>query len=127
LPCIPVDRESLERLATLESNRDGEDIEIRALKRLAAIRAAIAGEVWDASSTGAIRVATERLFTGFKLIEPKPGERIDFDLAWQGEDRAFAFAPQIREEAFLARKAANRSSARNPSGRQPKTISMSEW
>lgn len=92
-----------DRLVTLETERDGDDIEIRALQRLAAIRAAIAGEVKDANSIDAIRVATERLFTGFKLIEPKPGERIDLDLAWQGPDRAFAFEPQIREEALLGK------------------------
>lgn len=77
------------------------DIERDALEKLTAIRAAIAGEVTGSAGIDAARAAILRLFEGFNFRRPQPGERIDPDLAWQGE---FILEPVVRGGAILRRE-----------------------
>lgn len=69
------------------------DLEEAVLEKVAAIRAAIAGEVTTASGAEAVRAAILRLFEGFALREPALDLSIPSELAWV--DR-FVLEPRVR-------------------------------
>jgi hypothetical protein len=77
----------------VESWGELQDSEEETLRRLAAIRAAIAGEVTDAEGLDAVRAALARLFEGFVIHHGIP-ERAHVELI--GETW---IEPVVREEA----------------------------
>lgn len=75
----------------------GRDLEDSVLRKLAAIRAAVAGEVTDGGGAEAARAAIMRLFEGFRLREPGTVARVPSELAWVGP---FTLEPMMREGAI---------------------------
>jgi hypothetical protein len=61
-----------ERLQSVEADTAVTDVEAELLAQLARIRAAVAGEVTDASGVAAVRSALLRLFEGFVLHRGTP-------------------------------------------------------
>jgi len=81
----------------VERTDAGRDLEESVLMKLAAIRAAIAGEVTDAEGAEAARAAILRLFEGFSLRRPALGLEVPSELAWV--DR-YVIEPRMREGAI---------------------------
>ncbi|HEX3241132.1 MAG TPA: recombinase family protein [Solirubrobacterales bacterium] len=72
------------QLAEVEAGGATRDLEAEVVEKLAAIRAAVAGEVKDADGVDAARAALLRLFDGFILRDPQAGQRVPAELAWTG-------------------------------------------
>lgn len=83
----------------VERTDAGRDLEESVLRKLAAIRAAIAGEVTDAEGAEAARAAILRLFEGFALREPALGLNVPAELAWVGR---YVVEPRMREGVIPA-------------------------
>jgi site-specific DNA recombinase len=86
-----------EQLATIERKGDVADLEAEVLEKLSAIRAAVAGEVNDASGVDAARAALQRLFEGFALVPPQIGQRTPSELAWTGS-ADYVLDPILRDD-----------------------------
>jgi DNA invertase Pin-like site-specific DNA recombinase len=71
-----------DQLSSIERAGSLADLEAEVLEKLAAIRATLAGEVSDARGVDAARAAMQRLFEGFALAEPHPGQQVPGELAW---------------------------------------------
>jgi hypothetical protein len=85
-----------EQLASIQEAGSLADLEAEVLKKLAAIRATLAGEVVDARGVDAARAAILRLFEGFALSEPQLGQHVPGELAWVGPSR-YVLDPILRD------------------------------
>jgi len=85
-----------DQLGSIREGNATRDLERDVIEKLAAIRAAVAGEVKDASGVDAARAALQRLFEGFVLRQPQTGQRVPAELAWQGSD-AYVLEPILRD------------------------------
>jgi len=85
-----------DQLAQIEAGGATRDLEAEVVEKLAAIRAAVAGEVKDADGVDAARSALQRLFEGFTLRHPEAGMRVPAELAWTGSDD-YVLEPRLRE------------------------------
>jgi hypothetical protein len=78
------------------------DLETEVVEKLAAIRAAVAGEVASADGVDAARAAIQRLFEGFALQEPRAGLSVPAELAWGGG--GYVLEPRLRDGATALRR-----------------------
>jgi DNA invertase Pin-like site-specific DNA recombinase len=85
-----------EQLASIQEAGSLADLEAEVLKKLAAIRATLAGEVVDTKGVDAARAAILRLFEGFNLAEPQLGQQVPGELAWVGPSR-YVLDPILRD------------------------------
>jgi DNA invertase Pin-like site-specific DNA recombinase len=74
------------------------DTEHDTVRKLAELRAAIAGEVSGSRDLDAVRAALTRLFDQFVLKRIEPGMRLQAELAWVGN--GLVLEPVVREDAI---------------------------
>lgn len=91
----------VERLRCQEREAEGwgelRDVESETLRRLSEIRAAIAGEIQDASGVDAVRAALARIFDCFVIRRRAKGVHVE--LAWVG-DGDLVIEPVVKEQVI---------------------------